>query len=131
VSNHTNAIQSRKKYHKSPFGVGLSSEWNLLRFAKPRRRASVHFDGAPQCLNPSRGPGKMEERGIIWAISLGAWLLPRPWSSNSLSQEEVKNNALDDFCNSVGFVAGRFSVELHVGWLHSLVARAGDHCSGD
>src|SRR5205823_2944665 len=35
------------------------------------------------------------------------------------------DNVVDDFCDSVGAVAGRIGFELHDGWLHSPVARAG------
>ena len=44
------------------------------------------------------------------------------------SQEEVKRNALDDFCDLVGAVACRFGIELHDGWIHPLVALAGAGC---
>lgn len=46
------------------------------------------------------------------------------------SQEEVNENALGDFCNSVGTVAGWLGVELHDGWFHPLAAGSGDHRTG-
>lgn len=49
----------------------------------------------------------------------------------SLSQEEVKRDALDDFCNSAGVVAGRPGIELHDGWLHPLVVSARARGAGD
>ena len=51
-------------------------------------------------------------------------------SSDSFSQEEVNENALDDFCDSVNTVAGRVGVELYDGWFYPLVAHTGAHRAG-
>ena len=50
--------------------------------------------------------------------------------ANSLSRR-YKENALDDFCDSVGLVAGWTGVELHDGRLYPHIAGARDHRAGD
>ncbi len=93
---------------------------------------SYTFTPLPQCLNPGQRGGEMDKRGFLGVILPGMAVAQNPIAEQSgLSQEEVKNNALDDFRYFVGFVAGRLSVELHDGWLHPLVTRTGDRRSGD
>jgi hypothetical protein len=69
-------------------------------------------------------PANTEKSAFQHRWFSGAYRLPLPKSSE-ISFEEVNENALDDFCDSVGFVVGRTRVELHDGgFIHLLLVLA-------